>query len=209
MEEKVFGLPAWAALLTLAGAGVVGYLIFFRNSQPSGGGATGYSAQGLAVMQNPDESATMALQNQLLSQIGVNMENSFTELGSQVGTGFSSIGTSLAGLSGQISTLQAGQTSQTQSILSSLTNWGNALSSQMTQEQQTLVAGQQSLLQQDIANGAGIDKIKTDLTAMQGTLGTISQQQQQTGAFLGWEFYQLPDRYTPFIPTALNPAGWQ
>jgi hypothetical protein len=92
MPERIFGLPMWAAIATLAGAGVVGYLIFFRNSsQSSGGGTTGYSQQALAVMQNPDESATMAEQNRLLSELGID-----------VSSGFSSIGTSMNSISGQV-----------------------------------------------------------------------------------------------------------
>jgi hypothetical protein len=225
VEQKIFGLPGWVALVTLGAAGIVGYVIFIKNSTPSsssGGGATGYSAQGLAVMQNPDESATMALQNQLLSQIGLNMQtgfgdvqNSFTELGGNMASGFSTIGTSLAGLSGQISGLsgqitglQSSQDANAQTILTTMQQWGNALSSQMTQEQQTLVAGQQAIIQRDIANGVGIDQLRQDMQTMQGTLGTISQQQQQTGAFLGWQFYQIPNRYTAYIPGGLNPPGW-
>jgi hypothetical protein len=100
---KIFGLPPWGALLALGAAGVAGYFIFFKDQGGGGGapargqGTTGYSPYALAVMQNPDESATMAEQNRLLSVIGSDVTN-----------GFSGIGTSLNGLSGQVGSGFAG-----------------------------------------------------------------------------------------------------
>jgi len=134
-HEKLFGLPAWMALMALAGAGVIGYLLFFKNQGASSSqqastnqGTTGYSQQALAVMQNPDESATMALQNQELSilaqQFG-QFGQQLTDVGTSVDNGFSSVGTSLNGISGQIST----QGQQNYSYYQALQNYANAIMS--------------------------------------------------------------------------------
>jgi len=88
---RLFGLQPWVALLALGAAGFIGYILFFKNQGTRGRGTTGYSPYALAVMQNPDESATMAEQNRLLSVIGTDVTN-----------GFSSVGTSLNSISGQV-----------------------------------------------------------------------------------------------------------
>lgn len=164
-QEKLFGLPAWVALLALGGAGIIGYLLFFKNSGSSSSssqqGSTGYSTQGLAVMQNPDESATMALQNQQLSMLaqefdtfGTNLSEGFTntglqltgisnqltdqsnqiaQVGSSVNTGFSTIGTSINGISGQVTGLSNQDAAQYQSLLGSIVNYAQSLSNQVAQ----------------------------------------------------------------------------
>lgn len=125
MPEKIFGVPTWAAVVTLGAAGVVGYLIFFKNA---GGGSSSsgstYSAQGLAVMQNPDESATMALQNQELSLLG-NQFNTFA--------------TSLGNMQTSVDTGNANNDAYYKSLMANLTNYANALFSQ-GQSTQTQVA---------------------------------------------------------------------
>jgi hypothetical protein len=84
--QKLFGLPLWTAVAVLGAAAIVAYVLFFRRRAASDTTPTGYSAQGLAVMQNPDESATMALQNQELSIIGERLGQGFEALGAgQVG----------------------------------------------------------------------------------------------------------------------------
>lgn len=140
MPDRIFGLPAWAAIATVGAAGVVAYLIFFRNQgSGSGGGSTGYSAQGLAVMQNPDESATMSAQNELLSKIGIDMQTGFGTLDTHIGqvgdsvdTGFSSVGTSLNGISGQIGGV-SGQVSGVSNQVAGVSNQVSGVSTQVGQ----------------------------------------------------------------------------
>jgi len=224
MPDKIFGLPAWAAIATLGAAGVVGYLIFIRGQggSSSSSGST-YSPQGLAVMQNPDESATMAAQNQLLSQMAVNMQTGFEttnanigEVGQSVDTGFSSVGTSLNSISGQLGTLQQAQSSgftnlsnqvagvsgqvgqlsasdaaQYSALANALGAWGNSLS-----------AGQSSLSQQ-------VTNFQNEITSAVTSGQQLTQKQiDQLGGFLGWQFYQIPNRYQAFIPAGVNPPGW-
>lgn len=113
MEQKIFGLPAWVALVTLGAAGIVGYVIFIKNSTPSkdGGGTTGYSQQALAVMQNPDESATMALQNQLLSSIGVSINS----------------------IGGQLNDMSTADQAHFESLSSAMSNYANASAAQYSE----------------------------------------------------------------------------
>lgn len=102
-HERIFGVPAWIAVVVLGAAGVVGYLIFFKNSSSSsssGQGTTGYSQTALAVMQNPDESAAIAQQNVVLYDIKnsvAGVGSSVSALGGQVGQGFAGVHDQLAG----------------------------------------------------------------------------------------------------------------
>lgn len=102
VHGRLFGLPAWAAILTLGAAGVIGYLLFFRQAKKPGYGTTGYSPYALAVMQNPDESATMAEQNRLLSVIGVDVTNGFSSVGTSLNTMGGQIGQGFAGVHDQV-----------------------------------------------------------------------------------------------------------
>jgi hypothetical protein len=160
-------------------------------------------------MQNPDESATMALQNQELSVLSQQLGEQGTQLagqisglqdytgqiGSQIYNNVSAQGTQTYNtlqavdtqLGGQLSGIQNSQNASASanqafysSLLTNLTNYANALSSQ----------------------------VQAGNTAQQSQLDTVNKQIQQLGAFSGWQFYQLPNRYAPTIPTSLNPPGW-
>lgn len=65
LQGRVMGMPAWGVLLALGAAGVVGYLIFFRNQGASGG--VGAIVPAFGDNTNPDYSASLgALENQVL-----------------------------------------------------------------------------------------------------------------------------------------------
>lgn len=213
---KVFGLPTWAVVVTLGAAGVVGYLIFFKNSggsSSSGTSGSTYSAQGLAVMQNPDESATMALQNELLSKIGLDMQTGFGaidthigQVGDSVDSGFSSVGTSLNGLSGQVSGV-SGQVSGVSGQVGQLSASESAHYSQMASALQalgnSLSAGQSALGQQMGNYYNGLAQQINNAQASNSTLDAgLQQQLNNIGSFLGWQFYQLPNRYAAYLPTS-------
>jgi hypothetical protein len=197
-HDKLFGMPVWLVAVVLGAAGVTAYLLFFRKSGGGDNSPTGFSAQGLTVMANPDESATMAAQNQELSilaqQFGdfsttlAGQGDQLTQLGTTVNSGFSSIGTSMNGLGGQITAGQNADQAYYQSLLANLSNYANSISSQLSADQQQTLA----TIQSDISQG-------------KGTQAEINQ----LGSFLGWQWYQLPNRYTAFIPAGLNPPGWQ
>lgn len=195
-HEKIFGLPAWAALLTLGAAGFIGYLIFFKNQGASSSsnqgttnqGTTGYSQQALAVMQNPDESATMAAQNYELSVLSQQFSDFGTQLGQvgdSVNSGFSSVGTSLngingqltglsgqvSGVSGQVQTSAAANQTYYQSLLASLQSYANQLSQQAQ-------AGQAA-----------------DVGLAQGLQADIIQM-----------FYAIPNRYTTYLSPGVLPT---
>lgn len=228
MPERIFGVPAWAAIGTLVGAGVVGYLIFFRG-QGGGSSSSGstYSAQGLAVMQNPDESATMSAQNQLLSELAVNQQAGFQSLSGQVGqvgtdvtNGFSSVGTSLGSIQGQLGTVsnqvstvsnqvsgvsnQVGQVSgQIGQLSAADTAYYSALQNALASLGASLAASDNALGQQMGAYYNGLAQQLGNVQAGTATLDAgLQQQLNNIGSFLGWQWYQLPNRYTPFLPTS-------
>jgi hypothetical protein len=197
-RDRLWGQPLWLVLVILGAAGVAGYLIFFRNQGKSSAdqGATGYSSQGLAVMQNPDESATMALQNQELSFLRSELEGGFGGLGQQIGAGFSGVGDQLTGISGQLTgvggqlgELQQGQTvlggqlgnlqntvngstaanaAYYNSLLTNLINYANALSAQVQ-------AGDQNAQQQLTATQAQIRVVGNQISDLWGPLTYISR----------------------------------
>lgn len=203
---RLFGMPAWLVLVTLGGAGVVGYLLFFRNQGASSNtGSTGYSSQGLAVMQNPDESATMAAQNQLLYAIGNAMQSGFADeqtslqgINTNIQGGDQGILATLGGLQGDITEV-SGQVQQVTDQNAALGGWLNNgfanLSGQVASGQNANNAYYSSL----IANmqnyysslSSQVGNVSTQNTGTQqwlsnyyqwlaGQLGTMQQQQTQT-----------------------------
>jgi hypothetical protein len=146
MRGEILGMPTWLVLLTLGGAGIVGYLIFVRGASASTSTPTTYSQQGLIAMANPDESATMAAQNQELSLMSQQLEGGFLGLGQQLSDTQTTLGDQLTGVSGQLASQQgqltgitsamSGQSAAEQayysSLLSSLQNYGNSIGSQLT-----------------------------------------------------------------------------
>lgn len=141
----IFGMPTWVVLLTLGGAGVVGYLIFFRGASASTGssstGSSTYSAQGLAVMQNPDESATMAAQNQELYSIANYLAGSLPNLQ----TGLDTVSNQVADVSGQVSGV-SGQVSDVGTQVSGVASGVSGLQSAVGADTTANQAYYQSLL---------------------------------------------------------------
>jgi hypothetical protein len=143
-HERIFGMPAWVALLTLGAAGVVGYLLFFRGQgkKPSGYGTTGYSPYALAVMQNPDVSASISEMNKELFDIGNTIEGGIANLQgaeysnqaalmSLQGAAYSnqaalgSIQNGITSLQGAATSQQGAEQTYYQSLQNSLQNYAN------------------------------------------------------------------------------------
>jgi hypothetical protein len=92
---------------------------------------------------------------------------------------------------------------------------------QMIQLQQQLSGQQQALLTQSgaqaAATQASIASLQTQITNIGNGISSqisqsnhdISDKINSIGTFLGWQWYQLPNRYTPYLPgaTAQNPYG--
>jgi hypothetical protein len=172
MPEKIFGLPAWAVILTLGGAGVVGYLIFFRNSTPSSGSSTAqantsYSPQGLAVMANPDYSGSIAAMNQELFSGFNTVQQSLEGINTNVMGGTTGIESGIAGLQGNqadISNLLQQLNTYTSSLGGLINTDASNLSGQVTSNQNANNSYYLSLLQalqnytnslQTLAGGSG------------------------------------------------------
>jgi hypothetical protein len=188
-QEKIAGLPIWVLVVGLGGAAVVAYLLF-RNqgaSSSSSTGATGYSSQGLAVMQNPDESATMSAQNQelsVLTQELAGIGGQVGDIGTNVTSGFSSVGTSLNGISGQLGSLANQDEANYQSMLTNISALGtadnayyNSLLGSITTYANTLM-GQNTQLSHDLAmdqaaQAAGFSNFAAVQTQQTHDLGTI------------------------------------
>ena len=96
-----------------------------------------------------------------------------------VGSQVSGVSGQVSGVSGQVSGLSAADQQYYANLANQLNNQYNALSSQV-QAGNAAAAAQQNQLQQMISN---------------------------IGTFLGWQFYQIPNRYSPMIPLSL--AGQQ
>jgi len=76
-----------------------------------------------------------------------------------------------------------------------------AISAQQNAEMAAIGAlGQNVSVQQQ----AIIGQIQT----LQGQTTKLQSSVNQTGAFLGWQWYQIPNRYTAYINPGVNPPGW-
>jgi hypothetical protein len=182
---KVFGMPLWLALVALGGAGAVGYLLFFRKGSSSSSastGTTGYSSQGLAVMQNPDESATMALQNQELSILAQQLGAQGQQIASGFGDQAALSQAGFANLSGQLTSDTTGLQQQMLGLAQQGTDTQNLLTAyyQWLQQGQTNLGGQLSNLQNSqnassSANSAYYNSLLSNLINYSNSLSTQVQ----------------------------------
>lgn len=163
-HERVFGMPIWLVVVVLGGAGLVGYLIFRGKGSSSGGGATGYSSQGLAVMQNPDESATMALQNQELSVLAQQQSVAFNTIGNALNQGFGDLSSGLAGNTTALQQQMAGLAQQGTDTQTLLNWWGNYLQAAQNSQFANVQSG-----------------LSGDVTALQQQLLGLAQQGTNLG----------------------------
>jgi hypothetical protein len=132
-------------------------------------------------------------------------------------------------------TIEAGQTSAANassnyysSLLSNLTNYFNSLSgsigtvsgqvtgvsnqvnsvsSQVNSVSQQALSYYQNLMQSGQLTQSDLANIQSGVTALQSGQQLNTSQLNSIGQFLGWQFYQLPNRYTAYLPgaSASNP----
>jgi len=127
-QQRIAGVPLLPAVVVLGVAGVVGYLIFFKNStKDPNAGTTGYSSQGLAVMQNPDESATMALQNQELSMLAQE---------------FSTFGEAVSNVQTSVDANGAANSAYYNAVQGAMANYVNAVMAYISSQSSQIQAGQ-------------------------------------------------------------------
>jgi hypothetical protein len=140
-------------------------------------------------------------------------------LNTYLGSNFTSIASSQDSLATAISALNT----QNVGLADSLThimadlytaNTGIAATqTQMSTMNQGITAGLQSLGQQLTNQSGQIQQNQGDLTNILGGINAIQAGQTATqaqigaiGRFLGWEFYQIPNRYSAYIPNQ-QPGG--
>jgi hypothetical protein len=139
--------------------------------------------------------------NQGMTTGFLNTQNAIGGLGTEMGNQFTNtnglIGTLEQDITSQL-TAFSGQTQSNYSNLSNLISSGQATQAQVAASQSNLLAS----IQSDVQSGL------VGQQQANGMLNAISAQNNQMGNFLGWQFYQIPNRYQATIPTALNPPGF-
>jgi len=201
-------------------AGIVGLVLLLKNSGGGGTTAAGTSINAAlgsiqeenmnllgttqaGFMQTSQQMAGLGAQDMAnYTQLSNQVSSSFSDLNSRnaqywaqnnqaLTSGFSNLGGQLSGLSSQVQ----GYQQQNQASFQSVNDLINSLATAQANGQAQSASYYQNL-------GALMNELSAE--AMQN-----NQQNQQLGAFLGWQFYQLPNRYSAYIPAGLNPPGWQ
>lgn len=216
------GVPSWLVVVG-AVAGVVGLVVLLK-----GGGGGGTTAAGTSI-----NAALGSIQEENMNLLGVtqagfmqtnqmikdtsqqtqtqidqgfvqeaqaltsgflNTQNQIGALGTQQAAGFT-------GIQGLIGTLEGDITSQLSAFSGTTQNNFNNMNALIT-------GGQASQAEVNAAEQSLLGSIQSDV--QQGLVGQqqANQMLNQTGAFLGWEFYQLPNRYSAYINPGVNPPGW-
>jgi len=181
--------------------------------------------QGQVSMGNADLSSQLTgvgenLGTQIDAQ-SAQWQQSFSDLNTYLGGNFQTIASSedalsqaIAGLGTQNAGLADSLTKALQNLQALDTGLHN-MQDQSNSQYQGITAGLGSLGQQLTGvsgqvqqNSQDLVSVMSGLQAIQNGQNLTQQQLKSIGAFLGWEFYQLPGRYTPTIPGALDPTGW-
>jgi hypothetical protein len=184
--------------------------------------------QGDVTMGNADLSSQLTgVGENLGSQIDTQsaaIQNAFADLNTYLGSNFNSIASSqdsLATAIAALNTQNVGLADSLTHIMADLytANTGIAATqTQMATMNAGITAGLTSLGQQLTTQGGQIQQNQSDLANILGGINAIQAGQSVTqsqigaiGRFLGWEFYQIPNRYAAYIPGqepgSNNPAG--
>lgn len=210
------GLPT-PVLLALVGGGI-GLVVFLtrKTGSNSGTGADkGTLLPNTAIMLGSLQQGILNLQGQVsmgnadlssqLTGVGENLgtqidgqsamiQQSFADLNTYLGSNFTSLQSSETSLSTAIAGLGTQNAALADSMVSVL------------QQLKAVESGQAINTSQLVSLLNGINTIQTNQNYQQAVdLGTQADV-AAIGRFLGWEFYQLPNRYTPYIPNQ-QPGG--
>lgn len=209
LTQKIGPLPL--VLWVVGGAGLIFVVMMMKNKGSSG-------AQGMQTNQVSALAPTEAEAFGTMEQQQQDVVNALTTLGNNQ----SALGGSMSTLTGIVTqqgadnasafqnlkdgqaTIEQGQASAASansgyytSLLSNLTNYFNSLGSQIN--------GVNSNVSQV---GQAVGTVSNQVSGVQAGQQLTSDQLSAIGRFLGWQFYQLPNRYTPYIPPSLNPPGF-
>jgi hypothetical protein len=206
------GIPSWV-MIAGAVAGVVGLLLLLKGQNSGGTTAAGTSINAaLGSIQEENMNLLGTTQagfmqtNQGLTTGFLNTQQSFGALGTQVGQGFTNTNGLIGHLEEDITsqlTAFSGQSQTNYANLSALVSSGQASQAQMNASQTALIQS----IQQDVASGlVGQQQANQALSSIESQVGGTQSDVDAIGRFLGWQFYQLPNRYTPFIP-GQQPGG--
>jgi hypothetical protein len=210
-------IPNWVMIVGAA-AGVLGLVILLKGQGGGGTTAAGTSinaALGSIQEENMNllgttQAGFMQTQQGLTSGF-MNTQQSFGSLGNQMTSGFTNTNGLIGHLEEDITAQLTAFSGQSQSNYANLTNLissGQASQAQYNQAETSLLTSIQNdvtagLVGQQQANQA-MNSISAQIGGTQADVGAI-------GRFLGWQFYQIPNRYQAYIPNqqpgGLIPAG--
>lgn len=205
------GIPQSVMVLG-AVAGIVGLVLLLKNQ--GGGGTTAAGSSINAALGSIQEEnmnllgttqAGFMQTSQQIAALGSQDMANYTQMSNQITSNFADLNTKEA-------QYWADNNTRISSGFSNLSGQLTGLSSQV-----------QGYHEADSANFQHINDLITGLADMEATgqansasyfqnLGALMQEigvdVHSIGGFLGWEYYQLPNRYAPMIPAGVNPAGW-
>lgn len=232
------GIPQWIMVVG-AVAGIVGVVLLLKNSGGGGGTTAAGTSINAALGSIQEENMNLLGTTQAgIMQTNQNMGAGFNEMSSELSSGFGSINagmttgfmntqtsigglgssmnqqfTNTNGLIGQLEndisaqlTAFSGQTQYNFNNLSSLVSSGQASQAQYNAAENSLL----SSIQNDVQSGLVGQQQANQLLSSVYAQGAVTQAGvSNIGSFLGWQWYQLPNRYTPYLPgsNASNPYG--
>src|SRR5215472_1269700 len=235
VTQKVGGLPL--VLWVAGGAGVIGLFILMTHKGNNGASANQTNSVNALAPTEAEAFGTIEQQQQDVTNALTTLGNNQSALGGSLSTltgivtqqGSDNAAAFQNLVNGQ-NTIEQGQSSASDqatnyynALLANLTNYYNSLGTQINGVNSNVTAqaqaqqGLMSALQTAISNLTG--QVGTNQQQAQQWYQSLQQQIQsgqqlstaqmnQIGSFLGWQFYQIPNRYTAYIPQGLNPPGW-
>ncbi|HEY1249255.1 MAG TPA: hypothetical protein VGE97_09725 [Nitrososphaera sp.] len=204
------GIPQGVMIIG-AIAGVVGLFLLLKNSGGGGTTAAGTSINAAlgsiqeenmnllgttqaGFMQTSQQISALGSQDMAhYTQLSDSITSNFSDLNSQeaqywaannqqIANGFSTLGGQLSGLSSQVQGYQGQNSTSFQHINDLL----NSLSNDVNTGNANSASYYQNL-------GALMNELSGQVTGTQADVNSL-------GRFLGWQFYQLPNRYSAYIP---------
>lgn len=210
LTQKVGPLPlvAW-----VVGASGIVFLFLLMKGRSSANTAANNQTNQVSALAPTEAEAFGAIEQQQQD-----VTNALTTLGNNQ----SALGGSLSTLTGIVTqqgadnaasfqnlvngqqTIEQGQTSAASSatnyynaLQSSLANYFNSLSGQVNGVNSNVSA-------QGAANQSVLANVQSAIAAIQNGQQLNTNQLNSIGTFLGWQWYQLPNRYTPMLPGSGN-----
>lgn len=182
-------------------AGVVGLILLLKNSGGGGGTTAAGTSINAALGSIQEENmnllgvtqAGFMQTNQGLTTGFMNTQSQIGGLGTQIGAGFTNTNGILATMEHDLSaqmTAFSDQTNTNYTNLMGLVASGQASQDQINQQHTALLQS----IQQDVSAGLVGQQQANSM------LANVDQNVHGMQNFLGWEFYQIPNRYAAYIP---------